>query len=739
MKRTPVYLLSLLLFCIKSQIQAQSFEWAVSFGNTQYEVPQGIDVDTAGNVYSTGFFYSSMDADPGAGVFNLVSNGGQDAYIQKLNAAGQFVWAKSIGGGSSDIPYDIAVSKSGEVYVTGRFGGTVDFDPGPGTFNLTSPTGASPFLLKLDASGNFAWAAAFSSTTIPGYGWELALDPSGNPLMAAQGGGTIDFDPGTGTQNSTTTGSNNLLLAKLTSSGAYAWHKVIQGTTYILPRALDYDQAGNVLVGGYYNGAPDVDPGNGTFNLSNSGTSYAGFVLKLNASGDFVWARDFWTATGNMYPNGIKTDPWNNMTVVGTFADTVDFDPGSGTAIHLTSGGDEDFFVMSLTSGGDFRWSNTCGGTIAEDVAYNVTVDNQGNSYTTGYFIGTVDFDPGQGVFNLASQPSALIGSAFVQKVDSAGNFVWAGGLSGNNASLDGRAIGLGKGKSIHITGQFKGTVDFDPGAGVQNKTATSGSVPYDAYVLKLSQCPPQAPTTYITGSACDFYFLNGQFYTATGTYTQTLSTSEGCDSILSLNLTVNQPTTSSLTVAACNSYNLNGTTYSSSGTFTQTLTNAAGCDSTLTLNLTIDQLDNSVTVNGSTLTANQSNAQYQWLDCDNNYSPVSGATAQSFSPIVSGNYAASLTAGSCTDTSACMAVTVVGLSSLEDEFLSVYPNPSTGIFVVRTNLIIEQIRVLDLLGEEISRPQGRFIDLQNYPAGMYFLDFQTERGRKVLRVVKEN
>jgi hypothetical protein len=94
-------------------------------------------VDASGNVYTTGVFSDTVDFNPGAGTFNLNSEGGYDVFVQKLDASGNFVWAKAFGSTSNDQGSSIRLDALGNVYTTGYFSGTVDFDPGAGSFNLT--------------------------------------------------------------------------------------------------------------------------------------------------------------------------------------------------------------------------------------------------------------------------------------------------------------------------------------------------------------------------------------------------------------------------------------------------------------------------------------------------------------------------------------------------------------------------------------------------------------------------
>ncbi|MDE0837929.1 MAG: SBBP repeat-containing protein, partial [Kiritimatiellae bacterium] len=113
--------------------QNVEFAWAAGMGGTTYYPDAsglGIAVDASGNVYATGGFRGIVDFDPGPGTFNLTSSGGFDIFVQKLDASGNFLWAKGMGGfANSDYGTAIAVDASGNVYTTGRFYGAADFNP----------------------------------------------------------------------------------------------------------------------------------------------------------------------------------------------------------------------------------------------------------------------------------------------------------------------------------------------------------------------------------------------------------------------------------------------------------------------------------------------------------------------------------------------------------------------------------------------------------------------------------
>src|SRR4029078_109702 len=144
--------------------------WAKEFENVNF---LGIEVDANGNLYSTGGFYSITDFDPGPGTFNLTafgyngtSTGIQDVFVLKLDAAGNFQWVKQMGGTQMDQAWGISLDPSGNILTTGHFEGTVDFDPGSGTYNLVSVGSLDAFISKLDPNGNFIWAKQVGGTLI---------------------------------------------------------------------------------------------------------------------------------------------------------------------------------------------------------------------------------------------------------------------------------------------------------------------------------------------------------------------------------------------------------------------------------------------------------------------------------------------------------------------------------------------------------------------------------------------
>lgn len=249
--------------------------------------------------------------------------------------------------------------------------------------------------------------------------------------------------------------------------------------------------------------------------------------------------------------------------------------------------------------------------------------------------------------------------------------------------------------------------------------------------------------SSLINQTACGSFTLNSQTYTTSGIYTQQFTNIAGCDSVLTLNLTVLNPINFSQTVSLCSgeSLTVGSNTYNTSGVYTDTFTATNGCDSIVSTNLTvIGQIDISTNVNGSTITVNMSNVSYQWLNCDNGNIPIVGANAQSYSATSDGNYAVVVTNGSCSDTSSCINITTTGIDEMaENSLINIFPNPSNGLFLIGLNLDA-QIVITDAIGREVWNKQeqaGKFIiNLQNESNGLYFVKVKTLNGQIIKQIV---
>ncbi|CAA6806744.1 MAG: Unknown protein [uncultured Aureispira sp.] len=392
----------------------------------------------------------------------------------------QLDWAKGMIGNDYAMNWALELDEErGGLYSIGSFSGTIDFDPGPNTHNLTANGTAAAYLQKLDTDGNLLWVIDFNDSTDTR---SMALDSSGNVYVVGRFRGTVDFDPGIGVNNlSAPTNSSHVYILKLDASGNFLWAKSFGGTGTCYLSQLTVDPWGNILLTGHFQGMIDFDPGTG-FNNQNYAYETI-YILKLNASGNFLWVKIIEGNDVNR-SNSIVADHSGNIYTTGYFQGMIDFDPGPNVFnASVQSGATSDAFVLKLDASGGFVWAKTIGGlgigTLA--LGYTIKVDSRGNVYSGGTFKGPNDFDPGVGTFMQFNQ--ATSGNAYIQKLDSVGNFVWAKTFGGTGGLDQVSAIAFDKFDNVYTVGVFNAIVDFDPSVGVQNLTSNGDR---DAFLLKL-------------------------------------------------------------------------------------------------------------------------------------------------------------------------------------------------------------------------------------------------------------
>lgn len=485
-------LFKILLFTTLSttNIFAQNLDWAKLVQGSANDCGASIAEDGNSNVYTAGYFSSSADFDPNAGILTLTSAGTTDVFISKTDNNGSLIWVKQIGGTGDDVATSLAIDASGYIYVTGYFSGTVDFDPNASVTSLTSAGNNDIFILKLDASGNFIWVKKMGSTNTD-RALAVSSDMSNNIYLTGMFTNTVDFDPNAGTTNLTSSGSFDVFVLKLSDIGNLIWAKKMGGSSADVAYSIITDATGNVYTTGeFQGGAADFDPGPGTAIITSTITGV--FVSKLDASGNFAWAKAFSEAGGA--GKALRIDASNNLYIAGYFSGTTDFDAGAG-AFNVTADF-YDIFITKLNSSGNFVWAKIMGG-YGADFAFALEIDGSGNLYTTGNFQdGTVaDFDPGPSVYTFSTTGSG----AFISKLDTAGNFVSAKGIIGGSNGTEGQGIDVDNSYNIYLTGRLMQTADFDPNSDTTNLTSLNNS--NDIFIVKLSQCTIPGQPGAISGN----------------------------------------------------------------------------------------------------------------------------------------------------------------------------------------------------------------------------------------------
>lgn len=474
-----INLIVIVFFCFSSHIHSQNFEWARGIGGMGQDEGFSIAVDISGNVYTTGYFSDTVDFDPGIGIFNLISMGNSDIFISKLDSAGNFIWAKNIGGTSTDRGVSLILGDT-NLYVTGTFNGTVDFNQNVGAYNITSIGGRDVFILKLDTAGDFIWAKNIAGTNDI-YVASIDIDEMENLYATGYFSGAYDFDTGPSLYNLTSTGTYDIFIFKLDNSGNLIWAKQCGKEGYHNGGAsIKINTNHDVYITGYFDRTIDFNPGVGVFELTSTSTgSEDVFILKLDSLGDFTWVKQL---------GGIQTDHVLSMAVdnfggiytTGFFRGTTDFDPGVGT-YNLTSASGFDIFISKINADGNFVWAKNIGGTGFWNQGNSLGLDANGNVFISGEFEGIVDFDSGVGTYNLIASGQSDV---FISKLDSSGTFLFARNLGGIESDV-GNCLFVDTDENIYLVGSFTGIADFNPNVNTFNLTATGLR---DVFVVKLSQ-----------------------------------------------------------------------------------------------------------------------------------------------------------------------------------------------------------------------------------------------------------
>lgn len=459
---------------------SQDFKWAKSAGSAEgNEVGTSVVIDANGNSYTTGYFYGTVDFDPGDGIKPLTSAGDADIFILKLNAAGNYVWAQRFGSTGEDKGMGITLDGFGNIYIAGSFSETVDFNPGLPEFNLVSLGQTDIFYLKLDPGVNFVAAQRKGGRTKDAAN-AIAVDAIGNIFLTGTFSG-LSGNPGD--EWVSIKGTPDVFVSKINTSGVFVWSRFFGDTGNDYGKSITVDASGNVYTTGSFSGSVNIlDIGVAQYYLTSAG-KYDAFILKTNSNGLVSWFKNL-GGTEDDFGNSIALDASGNVYTTGSFVATADFDPGKADSVYnLTSAGGADIFISKLNNDAKFLWAKRMGGP-GGDAGNSLKVDGVGNIYSTGFFNSTADFDPGEGVKNLSSAGSTDI---FVSKLNSLGEFLFAKNMGGPLEDVGNSIVADNDGKS-YSTGFFKGTADFDPGPNMYNLVSLGLN---DMYVSLLGPTAP--------------------------------------------------------------------------------------------------------------------------------------------------------------------------------------------------------------------------------------------------------
>ena len=249
-----------------------------------------------------------------------------------------------------------------------------------------------------------------------------------------------------------------------------------------------------------------------------------------------------------------------------------------------------------------------------------------------------------------------------------------------------------------------------------------------EIYYLENISCTPSTSNIELSMCMGDSVIVGNSIYYASGIYQDVLMKVGGCDSVVNLDLTINDTDTSALVASICNGeiFQVGHSSYSTPGTYQDVLQNVFGCDSVVNLDLSVIQLNTEIQLDDITLTAASGADTYQWFDCDDDIDIV-GATNQSFSPSLTGNYGVRISQDGCNAESNCIFIVISSTRELHNIGVSLYPNPVSDKIIIEgigDRHINQQAMLVNSLGEisKLSISDDATISLTRHSSGNYIL-----------------
>ena len=853
--------------------------WGTYYGGNDEELAYSTAVDSENNVYLAGWTRSTSSiASLG---FQNSFGGDIDAFLVKFDSAGNRLWATYYGGNDVDYGYSCTVDKSDNIYLAGHTGSNSGI-----SFNgHQNSIGGSldAFLVKFNKDGNRIWGTYYGGSRGEN-GKSCVTDINNNVYLVGNTHSLSDI-AFNGFQM-THAGSNNLnpsgspvladaFIVKFDSNGVRLWGSYYGGSDLENGNSCATDIYGNVFLSGSTSSQNNISF-SGFKDSLHGGLD--GFLVKFDSLGVRQWGTYF-GGIGMDPINSCKTDSLNNIFIAGTTSSDSNIAFGS---VHQNTfgGGSFDAYLAKFNNNGVLLWGTYFGGD-REDGASCISIDKNNNIFISGNTnsLNNISADGHQNTYGGGSR------DAFISKFSPNGNRLWASYYGGNSLDI-GTTVSVDNSNKVYLggyTGSGGNNIAFSGHQNVRNGDRDGFLVKFDCATFSdtvITSCYFfQSPSnkyiwdtsgifydTIVNSQGCDsiieielniidtsytqqyqvvcdsfVWQLNNQTYMNSGTYEHTLTNSNGCDSIIVLNLIVNYSDTinqsiqacneftwpannvtyfqsgvyhftysnnsgcdsiiildleileesySTKTITACDEYNweTNNQTYTLSGLYTDTLTSYKGCDSIITLNLTIlestssisedsscisytwsqngaiifksgiysdtlinvlgcdsilfldliiDTVDTRVLDSAASLVAQADNATFQWFNCDNSFVPVRGATSNVFSPSDNSQYAAEIRQNGCVDTSACYSIFDIGVVEYENSDIRLYPNPNSGEFSIDLGREFKECTIIihDVNGRQVARfleYDSRLVTKSiDVASGVYVVQIFTEYGFK--------
>jgi hypothetical protein len=637
--RRIITLIVLVLFVNAMKAQGVQLSWVDGFYDSDNRSEGHIvQLDSEDNVYILGVSPDAdnlLDIDPSVGnVTELTSSG---VFLSKFNSSGAYLWSVSLGSSGSSNTFlhgDIVFNSNGDLIMAATLIGDVDFDPSNEEMIVSAPEGMLA-LASYSSDGQLIFVNTFPLSVAGISGIQgIDVDSQGNIFIGGfvmnNGAPVVEIDFNSGNSDGILINEAGLtfFITKHSSSGDFTLLKTMTGTSSSSSNRLTdlaINSQDEVCITGEISGNWDMDPSEANYTLSAINRDI--FIAKYSNDLDLSFAKVI-VGPGAEYSREIALDAFDNIYLSGEFTGVVDFDPSDGEMI-LTSEINREPYIAKFSTEGNLVFAlelNSDTSISSTNATRTLVADKLGYIYIAGRFDRSCDFDPSENEFILTPQNDLEL---YLAKYDEQGNFIWVipYGSSSFSFNMD---VAVNSQGIVTTCGLFRDNADFNPG---NENSNTSGNFGNTMFIAQFEPCNYSSAST----SICD----GDIFQASTRTFTET-------------------------------------------GIYQVSYLSTAGCDSIVTIDLTVNELpNNAVSMDGDlAFVCAQDAAEYQWYNCETN-EVISGATNQTFLPSEPGIYAVEITLNGCSINSDCMDTQIVSIDKILNSDFKIYPNPAkSSVFV---------------------------------------------------------
>ncbi|AVI52265.1 hypothetical protein C5O00_14300 [Pukyongia salina] len=486
---------------------AQTVEWVNGTGGPgPVDIGRIIETDSQGNVFVSGSFRDTVSFDPNSNNFDFTAGLFGDAFIQKFDADGNFLWARVFTSDAATEYPIMLIDSEDNIYLSAYFEGSIDLDPGPNQdIRTNSALGfEQSYIVKLNNDGEYIWGEAFENVSANQYTniQSISFDSNENVFLAGEFQSTIDLDFGVGEHLINGPGGSAFFL-KIDKDGEFLWAETLLAPledSFNITESLFTPTDEILIAGSYYGTDVDFDPGPGQFLFTSPSTNQDLFILKLDNSGNFLWARTAeghdpgpFLGIGNEHIFSLDIDSNDDIYITGGYSFYINLEPGTSNFI-LDSGvppctsSCPDYnvpFIAKMSSDGDMIWAKQFDGPHQIVVAQGnikrhsnlVWINEQGDLIYAINPYGTINFEINSVPYSFTSTNLYV---TFLN-VDPTNGEVLNVFFLGNDQHAWISDLKVYE-NIMYVTGGFGGELFFDP----SHSLVSNGNT--DAYTLKIRE-----------------------------------------------------------------------------------------------------------------------------------------------------------------------------------------------------------------------------------------------------------